>query len=197
MKREEKRKKLHEAVLNTLYPPQSESEDEEKPETVPERFINITDPDDFGESSSSISEDEDEIEKESGKLTRAQRKRLRKKKLKEDSSRRGKLIGPLPPPGEGLKTDPQNGTPGVRQNAAEKDATASGGKGEEAQVSRKRLKHRRLAKKLAKEKLKSFGINDEPNQTSGSENCTENHNLENIAAEPEGSNHDHGASDKD
>lgn len=32
------------------------------------------------------------------KLTRAQRKRLRKKKLKEDASRRSKIIGPLLPP---------------------------------------------------------------------------------------------------
>lgn len=62
--------------------------------------------DDYGlrQSGSSTSEEDDggggdgegRLESETPKLTRAQRKRLRRKKLKEDISRRGKIIGPLP-----------------------------------------------------------------------------------------------------
>ena len=57
------------------------------------------------------------------KLTRAQRKKLRKKKLREEATRRGKLIGPL------LPLSPDNNdhcgdqvSPAVRSNASEKDS---------------------------------------------------------------------------
>lgn len=68
-------------------------------------------------------------------LTRAQRKRLRKKKLKEDACRRGKIIGPLLPStrndvgdlgggdGDVVEKEP----PAVRRSATENklDATTS------------------------------------------------------------------------
>ena len=80
-------------------------------------------------SSCSTSDDNDNDDGgESGtqKLTRAQRKRLRKKKLKEDASRRGKIIGPL------LPSSNDDGDVGVRQNAAENVGAASDKSGEES-----------------------------------------------------------------
>lgn len=68
-------------------------------------------------------------------LTRAQRKRLRKKKLKEDACRRGKIIGPLLPSTSDDVGDPGGGDgdvvekepPAVRRSAAENklDATTN------------------------------------------------------------------------
>lgn len=66
-----------------------------------------------GSSSSRGNSVEGECKTETQKRTRAQRKRIRKKKLREDVRRRGNIIGPLPPQVE------QEGPPGVRQNAAE------------------------------------------------------------------------------
>lgn len=57
----------------------------------------------------STSGHKEEHDSETEKLTRAQRKRIRKKKLKEEAIRRGKLIGPLQPPTP----------PTVRSNASE------------------------------------------------------------------------------
>lgn len=83
---------------------------------------------DFGEtiSNSSSSDDHgDSGESGSQKLTRAQRKRLRKKKLRVDASRRGKIIGPLlPPPVDDENCGFENESPGVRRNAAEEAASA-------------------------------------------------------------------------
>lgn len=66
-----------------------------------------------------------------GKMTRAQRKRLRKRKLKEAATHRRKIIGPLLPPGSNDCIDQSNGSvedmsnvaDGVRQN---NDVSVSG-----------------------------------------------------------------------
>lgn len=52
----------------------------------------------LGEIGSSSTSDEGGNDGGSQKLTRAQRKRLRRKKLKEHACRRRKIIGPLLPP---------------------------------------------------------------------------------------------------
>lgn len=57
-----------------------------------------------------------------GKLTRAQRKRLRKRKLKEANSRRRKIIGPLLPASE----DDTDGNANDVSNAPEQNAAANG-----------------------------------------------------------------------
>lgn len=67
-------------------------------------------------SSSSSSGDEGDEPK---KLTRAQRKRLRKKKLKEAASTHRKFIGPTLP-GEANGDVAGEGPPCVRQNASNK-----------------------------------------------------------------------------
>ncbi|GLT75379.1 hypothetical protein SLA2020_471100 [Shorea laevis] len=191
MRREERRRKLQEAVLNTLYPPppSPQPENEEKPLTESERGINVEliNPDDFGESSSSTSEDNYEDDSEPQKLTRSQRKRLRKKKLKEDGRRRGKLVGPLPPPVDHHAAGTLENEPvGVRQNAREEDAITSDKprdqeKEQEAHNSQKKLKNRRLAKKSAREKLKSSSTEDAGGgqhvKYSGPENCDQDQKL--------------------
>lgn len=58
---------------------------------------------------------DEEHESETEKLTRAQRKRIRKKKLREEAMRRGKLIGPLLPTTAAHCGD----APPVRSNASE------------------------------------------------------------------------------
>lgn len=59
---------------------------------------------------------EEEHDSETEKLSRAQRKKIRKKKLKEEVVRRGKLIGPLLPL---TSTQVTRDTPPVRSNASE------------------------------------------------------------------------------
>ncbi|OMO56476.1 hypothetical protein CCACVL1_26547 [Corchorus capsularis] len=169
MRREEKRKRFHEAVIKTLYPPpsppESEEEEEKKPVILSERAVNFDldeNPEDFGESCSAKSDDEDDgVQGETLKLSRAQRKRLRKNKLKEDAFRRGKIIGPLQPVSEAEHDEVgtlQAETQGVRENAA-KEQNAScekpGHKQGDCSSSKRKLKQRRIAKRLAKEGLKS------------------------------------------
>lgn len=244
MRREEKRRRFNEAVVNTLFPqspppPQVVSEEEEN-ETVNilrDDFDMDLIPDDLEESGCSACDDTDGESGPRRKLPRAQRKRLRKKKLKEDASRRGNITGPLlpstseseagrsgggggvietEPPGvrrnaakskvdatadnsgenkKKLKEDasrhgiiigpllPSTGEseagdcgggggdvetepPDVRHNATEKkvDATADNSGEEAASANKKKLKHRRMAKRLAKERLKSSNM----------ENCNQN-----------------------
>ncbi|CAN1342966.1 hypothetical protein LINPERPRIM_LOCUS39640 [Linum perenne] len=121
MRRAEKRKKFHDALLKSLYPQSPESNvhsngDEVQVPTSTEEFdVNLI-PDDYGSQmngslSSSANDDSDGGSK---KLTRAQRKRLRKKKIKEDACRRKGMIGPLLPAAEEAEC-----TPGVRRNAEE------------------------------------------------------------------------------
>jgi len=85
--------------------------------------------DDLEESGCSACDDTDGESGPRRKLTRAQRKRLRKKKLKEDASRRGNMVGPLlrPSTSESEGGDVETEPPDVRRNAAEKkvDATAA------------------------------------------------------------------------
>jgi len=81
--------------------------------------------DEFGESSSTSSSD-DEGECGPQKLTRAQRKRIRKKKVKEAAaSRRRKLIGPLLPGGDDGSCDLSNEAQGVPQNVGEPAASSN------------------------------------------------------------------------
>lgn len=89
----------------------------------------MIDADDYLKSNSSSDDDAgNEIgESEGQKLTRAQRKRLRKKKIKEEVSRRRGIIGPLLPEinneENGEFWDRSGGrSQGVRQNADEKCA---------------------------------------------------------------------------
>uniref|UniRef100_M1BXG4 Uncharacterized protein n=1 Tax=Solanum tuberosum TaxID=4113 RepID=M1BXG4_SOLTU len=91
MKREEKRQKLHEGLLRMLYPPPPSPPSQEETDHGPE------------------------------KLTRAQRKKIRRKKLKEASTRRQNIIGPLLPTEEIDREDVNVSAPpqGVRQNANE------------------------------------------------------------------------------
>ncbi|PRQ48232.1 hypothetical protein RchiOBHm_Chr2g0108411 [Rosa chinensis] len=146
MRREEKRRKFNEAVLNTLYPPPSPPSPPLKDEDVD---LNILRQDfELESESSATSGDEDgNGESEIQKLTRAQRKRLRKKKLKEDASRRRQIIGPLLPltVGEG-----ENCTPDVRRNASEEPSDQPPQSG--CSNQKNKVKQRRKAKKLAKER---------------------------------------------
>ncbi|KAB1214925.1 Serine carboxypeptidase-like 18 [Morella rubra] len=121
---------------------------------------------DLEESGCSTSDDNGDGERGPEKLTRAQRKRLRKKKLKEDASRRVKIIGPLlPSTGDGCGSGGGDAVlgkepPAVRYSAADKelDVTVdqSGEKGECA--NQKKLKQRRMAKRVAKERQKSSNV---------------------------------------
>ncbi|KAE8008234.1 hypothetical protein FH972_004764 [Carpinus fangiana] len=122
--------------------------------------------DDLEESGCSACDDTDGESGPRRKLTRAQRKRLRKKKLKEDASRRGNIIGPLLP-SEGEAGDVETEPPDVRRNAAEKkfDATADNSGEETACANQNKLKQRRMAKRLAKERLKPSNL----------QNCSQNH----------------------
>ncbi|KAB2617710.1 hypothetical protein D8674_013579 [Pyrus ussuriensis x Pyrus communis] len=154
MLREEKRRKLHEAVLNMLHPPPSPPPKDE-PGNVPLSILGEDfEADGLGESGSSAtsSEDDGNDESEAQRLTRAQRKRLRKKKLKEDASRRREIIGPLLP----SATDQcDNEAQGVRRNASEKPGTAvteEPGDEPPACSNQNKVKQRRKAKKQARER---------------------------------------------
>ncbi|XP_039032026.1 uncharacterized protein LOC120166942 [Hibiscus syriacus] len=167
MPREEKRKRFHEAVLKTLYPPpsppESEEEEEKKQVIASDRPLNfgLENPDDFEASKGSspkTGDEDDGCQPETHKLSRAQRKRLRRKKLKEDACRRGKIIGPLLPSRQYDGVDSLQGEPeGVRQNARD-EQVASSDKPADQQgdcSSKNKLKHRRIAKRLAKDGLES------------------------------------------
>ncbi|XP_010559204.1 PREDICTED: uncharacterized protein LOC104827677 [Tarenaya hassleriana] len=158
-RREEKRREFHEALLRTLYPPPSSP----PPPVVDDKPLDVTflDPD-YVSIGSSDSEDEyedgvgDELNT-AQKPSRAQRKRLRKKMLKEEAVRRGKLIGPLLPSttAETRRTvadthsDSEIGGGGsgeqcVRGNAPENKEKFCG------RDKMGRVKKRRVAKKMAK-----------------------------------------------
>ncbi|KAK9097160.1 hypothetical protein Sjap_022657 [Stephania japonica] len=98
MKREEKQRRFHQTLLNILYPPPSSPEEKKEDDGdngLAATMVDVASSDlnsNYGYSPS------DSSEFESGKLTRAQRKRLRRKKLKQEAnSGRRKLIGPLLP----------------------------------------------------------------------------------------------------
>lgn len=71
-----------------------------------------TSDDGYDNSSTSVNEERDS---ETEKLSRAQRKKIRKKKLKEEALHRGKLIGPLLPL---TSTQVARDAPPVRSNAS-------------------------------------------------------------------------------
>ncbi|CAL9245048.1 unnamed protein product [Arabidopsis halleri] len=106
-RREEKRREFHEALLQTLYPPPpssppSPSSSPSPVEVVDDEPFDVTliNPEDYLKIDSSnhgdVNENGDESET-AEKPSRAQRKRLRKKMLKEEAVRRKKVIGPLLP----------------------------------------------------------------------------------------------------
>ncbi|GMH06351.1 hypothetical protein Nepgr_008191 [Nepenthes gracilis] len=167
MKRLERRRKFHDAIINMLYPPPS-SPPPQREVDVPTDILSgsheinsIPDPENLVESRSSQSSDDDD--RGSVKLTRAQRKRIRKKKLKEAAAHRRKIIGPLLPPtgndfDAGDCDSTESGPQSVRQNAAEKKCASPVAPAEPQSCnaqSQKKLKRRRMAKKQAKEKLRS------------------------------------------
>ncbi|KAJ8769286.1 hypothetical protein K2173_002490 [Erythroxylum novogranatense] len=186
----EKRRKLHEALLNTLYPPsppppsQALGENAQETESLSREGFDVNlIPDDYGlrEGSSSTSNDNDD---DCGlqKLTRAQRKRLRKKKLKEDVCRRNQIIGPLLPPSmdasSSVNIAVEESTPGVRQNADDSHASTIIGESCGGSNQNKR-RQRRMAKKLAKEKLEFSNV----------ENCVKDQNLKCPNLEANDSDH--------
>lgn len=193
MRSEEKRRKFHEAVVSTLFPPPpspppQEVEDNEPANKLDEDFdVVLINPDDYLRSSASNSDKDDEDDgkvTECGpeKLTRAQRKRLRKKKLKEDARRRRNIIGPLlPTTSDGDNNGSGGGgeisSPDVRQNADEKCAIPRVKSGEfSGCCNRKKLKHRRVAKRLAREQLKLSSSVSENNREDQS--CESAHEKE-------------------
>ncbi|XP_010463818.1 PREDICTED: uncharacterized protein LOC104744454 [Camelina sativa] len=101
-RREEKRREFHEALLQTLYPPSSPPSPSPVEVVDDEPFdVTLINPEDYLKINSSINGEDNEIGDESGnaeKPSRAQRKRLRKRLLKEEAVRRKKvIIGPLLP----------------------------------------------------------------------------------------------------
>ncbi|XP_009150680.1 uncharacterized protein LOC103874032 [Brassica rapa] len=172
-RREEKRRKLHEALLETLYPPSSPSSPSSSPSPVgfdDEPFdVTLINPEDYVKIDSSNHGDDDENGDESEtKPSRAQRKRIRMKMLKEEAARRRKVIGPLLPT-EMIETrEDSNGgeeascVQPARLNASEKEEKVSF----EGNDKTKRVKKRREAKKLAKESSNPTHIQDPTSETS-------------------------------
>lgn len=75
----------------------------------------------MNDSENASTSSDEEQEGEAQKLTRAQRKKIRKKKLKEEAIRRGKLVGPLLPTSTNQCGDPDvKDPPAVRSNASER-----------------------------------------------------------------------------
>ncbi|CAN4083051.1 unnamed protein product [Withania somnifera] len=158
MKRKEKRQKLHEGLLRMLYPPppspppQEEENDDEQLHIL-ERGLNLDlIPDELEDDRGSSSSSHQESDHGPEKLTRAQRKRIRRKKLKEAASRRQNIIGPLLPTqesdGKGVNVSTTNEEPqGVRENANETESCSKQNK----------LKQRRVAKRLVGGSSKSCG----------------------------------------
>ncbi|KAL6521595.1 hypothetical protein OROGR_018164 [Orobanche gracilis] len=151
MKEAEKQRKFHEALLRTLYPPlptPPSRQDEEEEETLidssndlPEEGLEIEE----RYSSPSSGHDNEGDNGGTEKLTRAKRKRLRKRKLKEAALKPRKIIGPLLPGSYDGKNDVVNDVPSnVRQNAAI-DVS-----GETASCSKQnKVRKRRISKNLS------------------------------------------------
>ncbi|KAJ9670454.1 hypothetical protein PVL29_026782 [Vitis rotundifolia] len=165
MRRDERRRGFHDALLKMLYPsppPPSQQEDGDKLLDISPKGLDDVDPvpDDLKENSSSASDEDDECAPQ--KLTRAQRKRLRQKKLKETASCRRKIIGPqLPSPSGG---DLEDKPPKIPHSAADELVDAMGKPGNTpTRRNQTKLKQRRMAKKLAREREKSSNM----------ENCNE------------------------
>ncbi|RDX94630.1 hypothetical protein CR513_22969, partial [Mucuna pruriens] len=160
MKADDRKRRFNEAIVNMLYPSPPQHEQHQLEPVQPliqgsrSHVISGT-LDDYDNSSTSCNEENDS---EAVKLTRAQRKKIRKKKLKEEAIHRGKLIGPLLPL---IPTQVAEDAPGVRSNAPEE--------GDEAACAKTvRVKHRRMTKRLAKEKRNaSTSENSNPSSAIG------------------------------
>ncbi|BAU00307.1 hypothetical protein LR48_Vigan06g024300 [Vigna angularis] len=159
MNPDDRKRRFNEAIVNMLYPsssPQSERELEPAEPLIEESAADvISGALDHCDNNSSTSVEE-EHDSETEKLSRAQRKKIRKKKLKEEVVHRGKLIGPLLPL---TSTQVTRDAPPVRSNASEEGGVADcGGKSG-------KVKHRRMAKRLAKQKGNASTL-DNTNQSS-------------------------------
>ncbi|XP_076934131.1 uncharacterized protein LOC143600283 isoform X1 [Bidens hawaiensis] len=102
-----------------------------------------------------LEEEEDEEQSEElgfHKLTRAQRKRLRKQKLKEAASERREIIGPQLPGNQWPE--------GVRRNAEERPESVKDGNNGTEVSSCSKVKHRRMSKNNARDKLTPPSTND-------------------------------------
>ncbi|KAL0461862.1 UNVERIFIED_CONTAM: hypothetical protein Slati_0073800 [Sesamum latifolium] len=165
MGEDEKQRKFHQALLQMLYPPPPSppppQDEEEEEKNLIETLIDLPGEELENEEGCSLSSSSDDSEGEnggSGKLTRAQRKRLRKKKLKEAASQRRKIIGPLLP---GSSDDGNDGSVDLAGNAPEsvRRNAATEVSGAPASCSKQnKLKQRRKSKKLAAKKLNSSSI---------------------------------------
>ncbi|KAL8528853.1 hypothetical protein ACS0TY_006347 [Phlomoides rotata] len=126
-----------------------EQEEEEGSDLI-EALSSLPEEESESESASSSDDCTGEISGTDQKLTRAQRKRLRKSKFKEATSHRRKIIGPLLPASNDDIDHNHGGVESVRQNAATNvlgDATSCSKKN--------KLKKRRMSKKLSVAKLNS------------------------------------------
>lgn len=111
--------------------------------------------DELEEDRGSSSSGDQESDHGPAKLTRAQRKRIRRKKLKEAASRRQNIIGPLLPTQEsddkGVNVSTTDEEPqGIRKNANETDDAESCSK-------QNKRKQRRMAKRLVGGSSKTTG----------------------------------------
>ncbi|CAH8280963.1 unnamed protein product [Arabidopsis lyrata] len=167
-RREEKRREFHEALLQTLYPPPPSSPPSPVEVVDDEPFdVTLINPEDYLKIDSSNHGDVNEIGDESGiaeKPSRAKRKRLRKKMLKEEAARRKKVIGPLLPTEmlqthDGIRVGDAGGSNFEEEDSDGDEEETSGsisdicseqGKIDDNDKTRK-VKKRREAKKLAKE----------------------------------------------
>ncbi|XP_019182977.1 PREDICTED: uncharacterized protein LOC109177932 isoform X2 [Ipomoea nil] len=158
-RKEEKRRKLHEGLLKMLYPsPSSPSHQRESSEEADENThsegldLDLV-PDEYENerSSSSSASDDHEGGCEPQKLTRAQRKRIRRKKMKEAASRRQNIIGPLLANASDVGAEiADEYPPGVRQNAQTPEAAWD--------TKQNKVKQRRMAKKLGGESSTLSGM---------------------------------------
>ncbi|PWA37167.1 hypothetical protein CTI12_AA593030 [Artemisia annua] len=144
MKRKEKQEKFHNSLINLLYAPPSPSPSPSPPDQFHDQTLNLA-----REIVNSNHHPPITFEK----LTRAQRKRLRKKKLKEAACNRREIIGPELPPGKG-EDDQQ--PEGVRRNAAERVESGIEHCHRGETPSCIKVKHRRMSKKKAMEKQKAY-----------------------------------------
>ncbi|XP_028774271.1 pre-mRNA-splicing ATP-dependent RNA helicase prp28 [Neltuma alba] len=156
MNREERKRRFNEAIVEMLFPPPPK---DESPASPPEEEANPVQasiegfgsdalPDTLDVYENASTSTEEEQESDSPKLTRAQRKKIRKRKLKEEALRRGKLIGPL------LPTDQHaDHPPAVRSNASESQENC--GPDKPGPQTSKKVNQRRKAKRMAKVKQNS------------------------------------------
>ncbi|XP_068467228.1 uncharacterized protein [Phaseolus vulgaris] len=168
MNPDDRKRRFNEAIVNMLYPSSPQRERELEPaeplidDSASDAISGNLD-DGYDNSSTSVNE---ECDSDAEKLSRAQRKKIRKKKLKEEAVHRGNLIGPLLPL---TSTHVARDAPPVRSNAILLSMScyvtdrvmyvvsdfyaAHLGLGDEADCGKSvKLKQRRMAKRLAKQK---------------------------------------------